>query len=192
VKNAVKRTELKTSDKFDLYDPASRELLLECREPNIGGLTQLARAIGGDHDHGTKFDFIGRIPGTEHQTFRLKRGNTSLRLGAPMQFLDHQNQLIGQMEKKLLTLGLKFAFSNGPAELFVLQVKAKFLSSTNEILMGNKPVARLVRNWKADHADFFKTGKFSHAISIARDFPVSSPARQLLLAFCAAIHRVNA
>lgn len=191
VKNAVKRSEWKTSDKFDLYDPATRQLLIECREPHIGFFTKIARAIGGHHDHGTPFDLVGGLSGGIGQGFRIKRGYDALSLGVPMQFFDHRNQPIGSMKKKRLTWGLKFTFFSGEAEIFVLQIKSKFLSSDCELLMDDKTVARLVQNWKSDHDDFFKEGKFSHAISITPDFPVDSPARQLLLAFCAAIHRVN-
>jgi hypothetical protein len=50
VKNAVARSEAKTSDKLDVYDPESRQVLLECREPDIGILTKIARLCGGRHD----------------------------------------------------------------------------------------------------------------------------------------------
>lgn len=191
VKDAVKRSEWKTSDKLDLYDPATRQLLIECREPHIGFLTKMARACGGHYDHGSSFDLVGGFPGGTGQGFRIKRGYDALGLGVPTQFFDHQNQLIGTMKKKRLTWGLKFTFFSGQAEIFVLQIKFGFLSSDCELLMEDKPVARVVQKWKSDHSDFFKEGKFSHAISITPDYPVDSPARQLLLAFCAAIHRVN-
>jgi len=40
VKNVVAKREAKTSDKFDVYDPESLQILLECREPDIGILTK--------------------------------------------------------------------------------------------------------------------------------------------------------
>ena len=109
-----------------------------------------------------------------------------------MKFLDHRNQLIGKMKKETFALGLKFTFSNDEKDIFVLQIKSKLLSSAKELLMDQKTVAWLVPNWKSDHGDFFKEGKFSYALSIAPEFPTNSPARQLLLAFSAAIRRVNA
>jgi hypothetical protein len=41
VKNAVEKLEAKTADKLDVYDPESRQILLECREPDIGALTKV-------------------------------------------------------------------------------------------------------------------------------------------------------
>ena len=96
------------------------------------------------------------------------------------------------MKKETFALGLKFTFSNEEKDIFVLQIKSKLLSSAKELLMDQKTVARLVPSWKSEYGDFFKEGKFSCALSIAPEFPTNSPARQILLAFCAAIGRVNA
>src|SRR5438552_3274273 len=81
VKNAVKASELKTSDKLDLFDPETKTLLLECREPNIGLFTQVARAFGGEHDKGVAFNLVGRLPGSGAQAFRVSRKGTSFTLG---------------------------------------------------------------------------------------------------------------
>jgi hypothetical protein len=83
IKDAVKRSEAKTADKLDVYDPDSRQLLLECREPDIGMLTKIARLCGGRHDAGTAFNLVAGIPSSKEQVLRIVRGNATLTLGGP-------------------------------------------------------------------------------------------------------------
>ncbi len=109
VKSAVKRLEAKTSDKFDVYNPETRQVVLECREPDLGLLTKTARLLGGVHDRGRAFNLVAKIPGTNQQVFRITRGNASLTLGGPVTHIfDHEDKLIGKMKRKNLALGMKF------------------------------------------------------------------------------------
>jgi hypothetical protein len=194
VKNAVKKSELKTSDKFDLHDPDSKELLVEIREPNLGMLTRVARAFGGEHDQGVSFDMVATIPGSQQQLFRIKRGGTSFSFGGvPMQFLDHNNGLIGRMKKETFALGLKFTFTNEQKEkVFVLEAKTKLLSIDCELWIAGRSVAWLKKKPDVEQQEYFKEGNFSHVIKLAPELPPQNPVRQLLLAFGTAIHRVNA
>jgi hypothetical protein len=101
VKNAVAKREAKTSDKLDVYDPESRQILLECREPNIGVLTKIARLIGGRHDEGTAFNFVASIPNSKEQVLRIVRGNSTLSLGGPVvKISDQWDSLLGKLKKK--------------------------------------------------------------------------------------------
>ena len=57
---------LKTSDKFDIYSPEG-ELLMLCREPNIGAGDKLQRFLGGNYDKNSSFDFVMSLPETNEQ-----------------------------------------------------------------------------------------------------------------------------
>ncbi|MEQ2009197.1 MAG: hypothetical protein ABMA26_20635 [Limisphaerales bacterium] len=194
IKDAVKASEAKMSDKFDIFDPESRAVVLECREPDISGLVKLARLFGGGHDHGTPFNLVAKHPGSGQQAFRVARGSTSFSFGGvKMEFRDHRDDLIGNMKKEVFALGLKFSFNKdkGPA-LFVLQLKTELLSKNVEILLGDKSVARIERKWTGERGDLFEQGKFAYALSVAPEVPPNNPVRQLLVAFSTVIHRVNA
>ena len=138
VKNAVARREAKMADKLDVYDPESRQVLLVCREPNIGILTKMARLIGGRHDKGTKFNLVASIPGNKEQIVRIARGNATLTFGGPaVKIYDQWDSLLGKLEKKKLSLGMKFTFiPDKLGETFVLQIKG------GEIFCDDKKVAR--------------------------------------------------
>lgn len=182
VKNAVERSEAKTADKLDVYDPESRQILLECREPDIGALTKVARLIGGRHDEGTEFNFVVSIPGSHEQVLRIARGTSTLSLGGPaVKISDHWDSLLGKLKKKNFALGLKFAFvPEKQDEPFILHIKGA------EIFCDDKKVAAFLKS----STGFFRENKFDYAFSISQEVPANSQIRQVLLAFALAKHRI--
>ncbi len=190
VKDAVARSEAKTSDKYDIYDPISGKTVLECREPDIGLFTKAARLIGGDHDEGSSFNLVATLPDSGQQALRVARGNASFTLGGPpVRVSDHRDQLICRIRRKYWTLGLKFSFYHEKTrEVFLLHVKIS-LGHCN-FLIGTKQVATLTRKWESDYRDIFKDMRFAYAISFSPDVPINNPVRQLILAFAIAQHRI--
>jgi len=182
VKNAVERLEAKAADKLDVYDPESRQILLECREPDIGALTKVARFFGGRHDKGTAFNLVASIPGSKEQALRIARGNATLTLGGPaVKISDHRDSLLGKLKKKNFALGTKFTFiAEKQGESFILQIKG------GEIFCDDKKVAGISK-W---NSDFFKEDKFDYAFYIGQEVPANSQIRQVLLAVAFAKHRV--
>lgn len=182
IKNAIAKREAKTSDKFDVYDSESREVLLEWREPDIGPLTKVARWFGGRHDRGTAFNLVASTLGSKERVLRVTRGNASLSFGSPIvKISDHWDSLLGILKKKNLSFGIKFTFApEKQGESFLLQIDG------DEIFCDDKQVA-IICKW--DSA-FFKEGKFDYGISISPEVPANSLIRQVLLAFAIAKHRI--
>ena len=191
VKSAVKLLEAKTSDKFDVYNPETRRVVLECREPDLGLLTKTARLLGGVHDRGRAFNLVAKIPGTNQQVFRITRGNASLTLGGPVTHIfDHEDKLMGKMKRKNLALGMKFLlFRRKDEQALLLHIKSWF--RRRKLLIGGTEVAQLTRRWEAGHAALFREGRFDYAIAFSPEFPRHSPVRQLLLAVALAWHRIK-
>jgi hypothetical protein len=187
VKDVVRRTEAKTSDKFDVYDAASRSVLLEIREPDIGTFTKLARfhgkhpltGMGGDA--GAPFDYVVSLAGGGPKILRITRGSASFRLGgAAVKFFDGADNPICTMEKILLCLGRKYRFAGlAGGSLFTLEVKRWF--AHRSVMVDGKEVAKLTSNWKGEHAEFFKKG-FQHAIWFSSDLAKDSHVRPVILA----------
>jgi hypothetical protein len=182
VKNAVSMREAKTQDKLDVYDPESHEVLLECREPDIGLLTKMARLCGGRNDKGTAFNLVASIPGSNERVLRIARGNATLSFGGPVvKISDDQFSLIGKLKRKNFSLGEKFDFTpENQGESFILQCKS------GEIFCNDKKVAAFLK-W---NSNFFIENKFGYAFSISPEVPASSQMRQVLLAFGMAQHRI--
>jgi len=190
IKDAVKTLEAKTSDKFDVYDPGSRELLLECRELDLSGLTRLRRLAGGKYDAGSPFNLVARIPGSNQQILRIARKVPLISFKKPpIEFYNHEDLGVLTMRRKFFSLGRKFQFftpQNAP--LFELHAKSTFYGF--RLIANKRDLATIWLRWKGDQADYFKQG-FKYALSINEEIPKDSISRQLLLAFALSFHRIQ-
>jgi len=194
IKNAVKSSEAKTSDKLDIYDPETRQLVLECREPELGIITKAARFIGGHHDHGTKFDFFARQPGEGQPVLRVSRGNVSLSFGGcAIRLVNHDQEALGTLKKKKFSFGNKYLFSGerGLGQL-LLEVKSDFLGKTIRWLFNDRVVGTLCRKpASSQHEAYYREEKFEYSYCIAPEVPANDVLRQILMAFAIAQHRVE-
>src|SRR5262249_50035006 len=82
VKDVVKLSEAKLSDKLDLYDPDQQQPLVQVREPEITTFTKASRLYGGAYDRGSAFDLVANFAGTSHQILRVSRPNSTFVLNA--------------------------------------------------------------------------------------------------------------
>src|SRR5262245_20779254 len=73
VKDAVKPSEAKLSDKLDVYDPDQCRLIFEVREPGITKMTKVSRLYGGTYDIGGLFDLAISVADGSKQAFRVSR-----------------------------------------------------------------------------------------------------------------------
>src|SRR5882724_5390079 len=188
VNNAMKAFEAKTSDKLDIYDPQTGACVLECREPDIGTLTKMARFFGGRHDRGTPFDLVVQEPDSGLQVLRATRGSASLTFYGPATAIaNHDGEIVGSIKRKALSLGAKYNVSlKDDGSNFILEVKSKFLSGNRELFISGKKVAVLTARWKGDHADYYRKERFGYAISISPEVPADGRMRQILMAFAVA------
>jgi hypothetical protein len=188
LKNAVKRLEAKTSDKFDIYDPNIRELVLECREPDLDTLTRVRRLAGGQYDSGSPFNFVAAIPGSGEQAFRISRKTPFLSLRRPAIEVYDQNDIqIASLKAKLLSLGHTFRVSIKGSVAF-LALRPKGLRGYKMLLQA-KEIAFVTPKCDGHEADYFAHG-FDYVVSIADDVPPNDPLRPLVLAFALASHRI--
>lgn len=191
VKDVVKAHEAKTSDKFDVFDPRTGDVLLECREPDIGAVTKVTRFLGGQYDEMAPFNLKACIPTTGEQVLRISRGGSLISVGAAaIEFSDHKDQTICGMKKPFFSLGLAFRFFRSKKDtIFTMKVKSGF--NVYRLLIDRKEVARVAMKWKDEYAEVFKSTRSRYAISIAPEVPVNNVARQILLGFAIAIDRIK-
>ncbi|HSU55935.1 MAG TPA: hypothetical protein VLT36_17900 [Candidatus Dormibacteraeota bacterium] len=188
VKNAVKRLEAKTSDKFDVYDPNNRELVLECREADLGAITKARRLAGGHYDTGSPFNYVATMPGSDQQVLRISRRVPFLSIGKPsMEVYDSNDVQIASLKTKFFSLSQSFIVSLS-AGVQVLKVKHKGLTGYRFVLQ-DKEVATMTSKWNGHQSDYFGQG-FDYAVSIADDVPPNDRVRPLVLAFALAIKRI--
>lgn len=193
VKNAVKASEAKTSDKLDVYDPQTHEILLECREPDIGILVKVARLFGGKHDRGTPFNLVAIVPGSGQQVLRITRDSATLSFGGrPIVISNHCQEIVGSLKRKKLALGTKFDFfPEKGGEPFTLSVQSQLLGGDGKLFINEKRVASITSHWMLDHADYFREGRFTYAFSISSEVPPNDRTRSILVAVAIVQHRLE-
>ena len=188
VKNVVKRLEAKTSDKFDVYDPNHRELVLECREPELGAFTKVRRLAGGRYDAGSPFDFVVTIAGSGEPAFRISCKIPFISLSKPpVEVYDSNGAMIGSLKRKYWSFGRTFKVSmQGGVRLFKLRSKGL---RGYRIIIQDKEVATVLPNANGHQSDYFAQG-FARAVSFADDVPPNDHVRPLVLGFALSSHRI--
>ena len=189
VKNAVKRLEAKSADKYDIYDPNLRELLVECREPGLGAVTKLRRLAGGQYDAGAPFNLAATIPGSNQQLCRVRRQIPFFSLGRPgVEIYDYRDVQLVTLKARMISWGCKFRIvTPQKAVLFEFQVKPGF--NRHRLLINNREVGEIARKWRGQQSDYFADG-FDFALSFANDLPPNDSNRLFLIAFAIGAHRI--
>lgn len=192
IKDAVKPTEAKFSDKLDVYDPEQHNVVLEVREPSITTLVKVSRLYGGTYDIGGAFDLVANAAGTTQQALRIARSTPTFVLNSgPVEISDSRENTIGSIKKIVWTIGRKFRFSDRIAEQsFMIELRTNVFGTEVGFMVDGKKVGGIVRKWKDSHEDYFKAGKFGYALWISPEVPKSTRLRQVLLAFGIAQHRI--
>ena len=165
----------KAANNFDIYDPDSGEIILECREDNLGTLTKYLRFT--DYKRMTPFDIQIRTPQGE-QVVRVKRG-ISIFL-SKVDVLDELNQLIGGFKQKLFSIGGAFTVLD-PYDKPVCQLKGKWTGWDFKFLDGNKELAHVTKKWAGIGKELFTTAD-NYVLQISDSVPQDDAARQLILA----------
>jgi len=185
VKDVLGWSEAKFSEKFAVYDAVTKELLVECREPQISMLTKVARMWGKQPMSGvgidtmTPFNYVVRIPEDGPKLLRVTRGSSTFSVGgAPIRILDSQDNLLCRTEKIWMCIGTKYAFLSPEGKLlFMVQINPSMGRAT--LFSNGAEVGMVSSQWKGEHSGFFKE-RFKHAIWISPEVPEDSVMRTVL------------
>jgi len=93
----------KAANNYDIYDPETGQIMMECREDHLGIFTKMLRFT--DYKRMTPFDVQIRTP-EGGQLIRVKRG-ISIFL-SKVEVFDEHDQLIGMFKQKLFSIGGAF------------------------------------------------------------------------------------
>src|SRR5688572_19561518 len=125
VKDAVKASEAKTSDKLDVWDPEQQRVILEVREPSLTTMTKVSRLYGGTYDLGGSFDLVANVAGTTQQALRVARATPTFVLNSGLvEISDSREISIGSFKKLLWIIGRKFKFADRVSgETFLMELR---------------------------------------------------------------------
>jgi uncharacterized protein YxjI len=165
----------KAANQYDILDPASQQLIMQCREPHLGLFTKLLRFT--DYKRNTPFDV--RITDPQGRpVVTVKRGISIFR--SRVEVLDENNQLIGQFQQKLLSFGGKFEVLDAAGNS-VCWLKGKWTSWDFRFEQDGRELARVSKEWAGLGKEFF-TSADNYMLIINDSVAPNDKVRQLILA----------
>ncbi len=165
----------KAANNFDIYDPASGEIVLECREERLGLLTKLLRFT--DYKRLTPFHIEIREPHGE-TLIHVKRG-VSFFL-SKVDVLDETGTRIGGFQQKFFSIGGKFDVLDA-GDRPICKLQGKWTGWNFKFMAGDTELAHVAKKWRGIGVELL-TSADNYVLEIADVVPPGSATRKLILA----------
>lgn len=165
----------KAANNFDILNPESQEIIMNCREENLGFFTKLFRFTG--YKRMTPFD-VEIKTSTGAKVLRVKRG-LSLFL-SNVEVFDENEQLVGRFKQKFFSIGGKFnVFDANDNHLCTL--KGKWTSWDFKFMKDEVELAHVSKKWAGIGKELFTTAD-NYILEIKDNVPTDQPIRVMILA----------
>ena len=164
----------KASNNYDIFNPENNELVLTCREPNLGFFTKLFRFT--DYKRMTPFDIEIRTASGE-LTIQIKRGVTIFR--SAIDVFDGGGSMIGVFKQKFFSFGGRFEVHDHQ-DKHLCTLQGKWTGWDFKFNKDNKELANVSKKWAGLGKEFF-TSADNYIINIT-DVAEESALRPLLIA----------
>jgi uncharacterized protein YxjI len=164
----------KASNNYDIFNPENNELVLTCREPNLGFFTKLFRFT--DYKRMTPFDIEIRTASGE-LTIQIKRGVTIFR--SDIDLFDGGGRKIGVFKQKFFSFGGRFEVHDHQ-DKHLCTLQGKWTGWDFKFNKDNKELANVSKKWAGLGKEFF-TSADNYVINIT-DVAEESKLRPLLIA----------
>ena len=166
----------KAANNYDVLDPETGQIILECREEKLGFFTKLLRFT--DFKRATKFDISIRTPDGQ-QVVRITRGVSLFR--SKVNVLDENDQRIGGFRQKILSVGGAFTVMDD-MDRPICTLKGKWTGWDFRFLdLDGAELAHVTKKWAGLGKELFTTAD-NYVLEIAADVPPDSTVRQLIMA----------
>ena len=173
----------KAANNYDILDPETGQVILECREDNLGFFTRIFRIT--DLKLLTPFDIRIRTPDGQ-QVVRVERGAAFFL--STVNVMDGADESIGSFRQKLFTIGGGFTvLDTGGRPMF--DVKGKWTGWNFRLERDGVEFARITKKWSGLGKELF-TSADNYMIKISDVVPKDNPVRLLILAAAMCIDMV--
>lgn len=165
----------KAANNFDILDPETGEVIIHCREDNLGIITRVLRFT--DYKRMTPFAVELRTPSGE-RILTVRRG-----IGiflSKVEVLDHSGQVLGAFKQKFFSIGGAFRVLD-PQDNEVCYLKGKWTGWDFRFLVGETELAHVTKKWSGLGKELF-TSADNYVLTISDSVPAGSPIRKLILA----------
>jgi uncharacterized protein YxjI len=173
----------KAANSYDILNPETNELLMECREPNLGFFTKMFRF--SKYKRSTPFnveinDNLGK------RVCRIKRGVSLWR--SSVEVYDENDTLIGKFRQRLLTLGGKFDL-NDPNGQLLFTLEGKWSNFDYTFKRGEEKLGMITKKWMGIGKELF-TSADNYIVNIEPIIASNDTNRILILASAICIDMV--
>jgi len=165
----------KAANNFDIYNPDNQDMIMNCREENLGFFTKLFRFTG--YKRMTPFNVV--IKTTEgDKVLSVKRG-LSLFI-SNVEVFDENEQLVGRFKQKFFSIGGKFNVFDAN-ENHLCTLKGKWTSWDFKFLKDEVELAHVSKKWAGIGKELF-TSADNYILEISDKVPSDHPVRTMILA----------
>jgi uncharacterized protein YxjI len=165
----------KAANNFDIYNPDTKELMMTCREEQLGFFTKLFRFT--DYKRLTPFHVEVKTAKGE-PVLEVKRG-VSLFLST-VEVFDEKGILVGRFKQKFFSVGGKFDVLD-PQNNVLCTLKGKWTSWDFKFIQGNSELAQVSKKWAGIGRELF-TSADNYMLSVNDSVRKEDPVRILILA----------
>ncbi len=165
----------KAANNYDILDPQTGQVILECREENLGIFTKMLRF--SDYRRMTPFNVVIRTP-DGRQVLRVNRGWTLFL--AHVKVFDENEQVLGGFKQKFFSIGGSFSVLDAQDQP-LCDLKGKWTGWDFRFTKDNVEFAHVSKHWAGLAQELF-TSADNYVLSIAPTVPPSHPVRALILA----------
>lgn len=165
----------KAANNYDVLDPESGSIIMECRENKLGIFTKMLRFT--DYKRNTPFNVEICTPDGQ-QVVRVRRG-ISIFL-SKVEVFDENDILIGMFKQKLFSIGGAFKVLDTEGQE-VCFLKGKWTGWDFRFLAGENELAHVSKKWSGMGKELF-TSADNYVLEISDFVPEDSVARQLIIA----------
>ena len=165
----------KAANNFDIFDPNSKQMVMTCREENLGFFTKMLRFT--DFKRTTPFNVEVRTASGD-KILTVRRGIAIFL--STVEVLDENDILVGTFKQKLFTIGGKFDLFDMNGNI-VCTLSGKWTSWDFSFAKDNVEFAHVSKKWAGFGKELFTTAD-NYMLQIDERVPQNHPMRLLILA----------
>ena len=165
----------KAANNYDIYDPETGEMVMVCREDDLGLITKLLRFT--DWKRNTPFNIEIRTSDGEH-LIRVRRGIAIFL--SDVQVHDENEAVIGGFKQKFFSIGGAFDILDAQGNS-LCSLKGKWTGWDFRFIHNDIEFAHVTKEWAGVGKEFF-TSADNYMLEISSSVKENSPMRQLILA----------
>ena len=165
----------KAANNFDILDPVTQQVILTCREEQLGTFTKMLRFT--DYKRMTPFCVEIKTPDGK-KVITVKRG-ISIFLST-VEVLDENDKVIGYFKQKFFSIGGKFDVLDTNNQV-LCTLKGKWTSWDFRFMQGETELAHVSKKWAGIGKELF-TSADNYMLEIKPNVAPNSPIRQMIMA----------